>query len=299
VARAPALRATPDARWRARRERGPAGATAAQLRAMALETVAICEAGGYQAPSGRELELRERIARAVRASLLFAPDHAFAPRPPAAPRAGRITVTRETACAACRRLLAAGERIALLCFASAARPGGAFLAGRRGQEEALARASALCPALARHEAMYRQASPLGPDCLAYAPAVPFFREDAGALMEEPFLASVIAAAPVRAAQCRGRPQLEGAVRETMKRRLRRVVQLAAHYGYRVLLLGAFGCGGSGNDPQMVAQIEKEILVDEGYAQCFDVVANPIDDGFRDQNYPVFAEILGPYEDGVK
>jgi uncharacterized protein (TIGR02452 family) len=295
------LWATSDPRWSVRRERGFTGSTVEQLRAMASETLAICDEGGYQSPSGRALELREQILRSVRGSMLFRPDHEFAIQPPAVPRPGIITVTPESVCEACKRLLAREEKIAILNFGSATRPGGAFATGRRGLEESLIRSTALYPTIARHEEPYRYAlanpSPLGLDFLIYSPDVPFFREDNGDLMEEPFLVSVITAAPVQANQCRGKPALEAAIRDVTKRRLRKVVQLAIQFGYRVLLLGAFGCGICGNDPAVVAEIEKEILVDEGYAQFFDLIANPIQDGSRYQNYEVFAQVLAPYAGG--
>jgi uncharacterized protein (TIGR02452 family) len=268
---------------------------------MALETIAICQEGGYQSPSGRELELRDQILKSVRSSMLFRPDHVFDSSLPVIPRAGSITVTPETVCEACKRLIASDEKIVVLNFGSATRPGGAFLNGRRGQEEAITRASALYPTISCHEEMYRyqlaNPSPLATDFLIYSPDVPFFREDTGELMEEPFQVSIITAAAVQATQCRGKPRLESAIRETMKRRLRKVIQVTAQYGYRVLLLGASGCGICGNDPAVIAQIQKEILIDEGYAKCFDIIVNPIYDGFRYQNYGVFAEILAPYTGG--
>jgi uncharacterized protein (TIGR02452 family) len=195
-------------------------------------------------------------------------------------------------------LIYRGEKIAVLNFASPSKAGGEFQTGKRGQEEALARASALYPTIVGQTEMYRYAlantSPLGSDYMIYSPDVPFFREDSGQLMEEPFLVSIITASAVRAIKCVGNPELEGAIRETMKKRLRKVIHLAILHSHRILVLGAFGCGGFGNDPFVVAEIEKELLVDEGLAQFFDIVANPIDDGFKYQNYSAFSQVLSGY-----
>jgi uncharacterized protein (TIGR02452 family) len=265
---------------------------------MSAETIAICEEGGYQAPSGRALQLREQIQRAIRGTVLYRPDYACPPNRGGVPRAGVIIVTPDSICEACKRLIVREERIAVLNFGSPSKPGGGFIAGHRGQEESLVRASALYQAIVGQTEMYRYAlanpSPLASDYMIYSPDVPFFREDTGELMEEPFLVSFITAAPVNAVKCAGNQQLEEAIRETMKKRLRKVIHLAILHGHRILVIGAFGCGTLGNDPFVVAEIEKELLVDEGLAPFFDIIANPIDDGFKYQNYQAFAQVLSQY-----
>jgi uncharacterized protein (TIGR02452 family) len=291
---------TPDPRWAFRRDRAFGTATPEQLRRMAAETVAICREGGYQAPSGRAVEIREQIQRAVRGAVLYRPDHECAPTRGGVPRPGAIVVAPESVCEACKRLIYRNERIAIVNFASPSKPGGDFLAGRRGQEESLARASALYPTIVNQSEMYRYAlantSPLGSDYMIYSPDVPFFREDSGELMEQPFLVSVITASAVQASKCAGRPELEQQIRETMKKRIRKIIHLAILHGHRILSIGAFGCGSFGNDPYAIAQIEKELLVDEGLGQFFDVIVNPIDDGFRYQNYEAFSQVLAQYSD---
>jgi uncharacterized protein (TIGR02452 family) len=187
------------------------------------------------------------------------------------------------------------ERVVILNFASPIRPGGGFLNGRLAQEESIARSSALYPTIARHEEFYQVGQarhPLGTDYIIYSPDVPFFRDDNYALLDEPLLVSVITCAAVEANRCEGRPDLEGKVRETMKNRMRKIISCAIHYGHRILVLGAFGCGVFGNDPTSVAQIEKELLIDEGLIQYFDLVANPIVDTVRAQNFEPFYAVLG-------
>jgi uncharacterized protein (TIGR02452 family) len=292
---------TSDPRWSFRRDRAFGSATPEQLRAMSSETLAICDEGGYQAPSGRCLELREQIQRAIRGTVVYRPDFECQPHRGGIPRAGILTVTPETVCEVCKKLIYREEKIAVLNFASPSKPGGNFLVGRRGQEESLTRASALYPTIVNQTEMYRFAlgntSPLGSDYMIYSPDVPFFREDSGELMEEPFLVSFITAAAVQANKCAGNRELEGEIRETMKRRLRKIIHLAILHGHRILVLGAFGCGQFGNDPFMVAEIQKELLIDEGLIQFFDIVANPIDDQFKYSNYGPFVQILGDFERG--
>jgi uncharacterized protein (TIGR02452 family) len=264
---------------------------------VASETLAICDEGGYQAPSGRAIEIREEIKRAIRESVILPPDRSFELRPPAFPRIGAISVTAETVISACRRLITRDEKVCVLNFASPIRPCGGFINGRVSQEESIGRSSALFPTITRHEEFYQAgqaAGPLATDYIIYSPGVPFFRDDDGVLLEEPFLISVITCAAVEAGRCEGRPDLEGRVRETMKNRIRRVISCAAQYGHRILVLGAFGCGSCGNDPAQVAEIERELLVGEGLARYFDLVANPIADTLRSQNFTPFDAALGEY-----
>lgn len=76
----------------------------------------------------------------------------------------------------------------------------------------------------------------------------------------------------------------------MERRIRRIVLLAANKGDEILILGAFGCGILKNDPSLVSQIFKKILINEGLKNYFKVVVFPIykNDGI----YVIFNNTLG-------
>jgi uncharacterized protein (TIGR02452 family) len=100
---------------------------------------------------------------------------------------------------------------------------------------------------------------------------------------------VLSCAPPDAGRC------EGEVAEAIKRRLRRALSCAIEHGVRTVVLGAFGCGGCGNDPAAVARIEKELLIDEGLARYFDAVENPVADDGR--ALAAFREELGPFGGG--
>jgi uncharacterized protein (TIGR02452 family) len=213
------------------------------------------------------------------------------------PGRGDIEVREETVFAACVRLRREfpHERLAVLNFASASKPGGGFLNGRQAQEEAIARASALYVSLVKHTEMYQHGTsdlnPLYTDYMIYSPDVPFFRDDAGALISEPFLVSVITAAAPNAKECT-RPELVRALRPTLKNRMRKVILQAITHGHKVLMLGAFGCGVFGNDPTDVATIEKELLVGDGLARYFEKIANPIAPARTDRrNFEAFKRVL--------
>ncbi len=63
----------------------------------------------------------------------------------------------------------------------------------------------------------------------------------------------------------------GLVDETMLRRIRILLLIAADNRYRNLVLGAWGCGAFGNKPQDVAEYFRKVLIDEGYSGFFDEV----------------------------
>ncbi|GIG89403.1 TIGR02452 family protein [Plantactinospora endophytica] len=231
-----------------------------RLRAIAQETVAVLDRGGYRTGQGTEVVLRDEVARAVAGTRLHLPDEVLpAPQPVAGP--ATVEVTDESSLAACRRL--DGDR-ACLVFASARNPGGGFLNGAQAQEESIARASALYPCLREAWDFYlaHRADPdLGySDRIVHSPAVPVFRDDRGDLLAAPYPVSFLtSAAPNLAAMRRNQPDRTGDVPAVLRRRAARVLAVAAAYGHRQLVLGAWGCGVFGNDPTVVAEAFAEAL----------------------------------------
>ncbi len=172
--------------------------------------------------------------------------------------------------------LAAQRRpqILALNFASAVRAGGGFLAGAQAQEETLARSSALYATLVNSE-MYTANrafdDPLYTDHLIYSPAVPVFRDDAGTLLDTPYPCSfVTSAAPNAGAVLESDPTRQPQLEHALRRRIERVLAVAARHGYRRLILGAFGCGVFCNDPALVARLFREQL-SGAFAGVFDTV----------------------------
>jgi len=223
---------------------------------MATETMAIIEAGGYRSPGGRYVRIAASVEAAVAGTRLYLPDGEIPAALPHSPGAPVTEVTNETSLAGARRL---GADVACLVFASAKSPGGGFLNGAQAQEESIARSSALYPCQRAAREFYdfhrRQGDPRYSDRVIYSPGVPVFRADDGALLDEPYAVSFLtAAAPNLRAIAASRPMAAASVPVVLAARAEHVLAVAAAHGHRRLVLGAWGCGVFGNDPNVVAAV---------------------------------------------
>jgi len=235
---------------------------------IARETVKICETGRYTSPAGAQVDISNDVENAVRGTAIYSP----ANLPPVTPQQTladtKIEVANETTFRGLVRLAARGGQIGCLNFASAKNPGGGFLTGAQAQEEALARASALYPCLQAAPEYYEKnranRSAVYLDLLIFSPLVPFFRSDAGTLLEKPVLASVITApAPNRGAVVQNERQNLPLVETALRRRAEMVLHVAQARGVESLVLGAWGCGVFRNDPAQVASIFGKLIKPPG------------------------------------
>jgi uncharacterized protein (TIGR02452 family) len=265
----------------------------------AKQTVAICNTGSYLGPSGRSVDIRGEIERAKAGTILYWPE-----TPPPNPGQPRFAITQmavagETTFNALRRLADANSHIACLNFASARNPGGGFLGGAQAQEESLARASALYPCLLRASEYYERnranRSAIYLDSIIFSPLVPFFRDDSGALLEEPIFASVITApAPNAGAVAQNEPRNLPQVEPTLRRRGTLVLQTAQAHKVDKFVLGAWGCGVFRNDPALVARIFSELLSKQGpFAGAFaEIVFAVYDRSKTKATYSAFVDAFG-------
>lgn len=156
------------------------------------------------------------------------------------------------------------KSILVLNFASPVYPGGGVTRGARAQEEDLCRKSTLYISLLSDEARkmydYNQEARdyLATDYMLLSPNVEIFRDSHGALSEETYVVGVLtAAAPM---VNRGKiTATEEEIVEIMRLRIRKMLYVAAHFSYKYLVLGAWGCGAFGNDAGTVARLFYEEL----------------------------------------
>lgn len=231
---------------------------------IATETLAAFETGSYRLTEGVTVELAALLGACLAGTREYQPeqlaDLLSRPLQPAAIRAATtFTVSSETTLQGAARLAASGEyqRIVVLNFASARKPGGGFLGGAQAQEESLARSSALYLSLRQCPEFYAFHRSLDTclysDRMIYSPRCPVVRDDGGRWLASPYMVDFItSAAPNAGAVIRNEPHNRTRIAPVMYERIGKLLALAAHRQGDVLVLGAWGCGVFHNDPRMVA-----------------------------------------------
>ena len=252
-----------------------------QLIAIAQETVNILEQGFYHNQKGEVVSIRDDLLAAKAGSILYSPDKFNA----VLTERDRIVtntiktsfeVTNETTLHAASRLVNQPgiEKVLCLNFASGKNPGGGFLRGTQAQEESLARATGLYTCIAQMTDMYNTNRNLGSalytDAMIYSPQVPVIRDDEDKLLDQPFLVSILTAPAVKVGEVREKGNQEelDRIESTMFARTEKLLSIAAIQGYKVLVLGAWGCGVFKNNPENVARYFYHHLVENPRLNCF-------------------------------
>ena len=256
--------------------------------ALGRSAVEAAEQGFYQRGGGGTVRWQREVQAAIAAKLSIPPDAPLAPVSARAAAADtRVQVANETTLGAARRLADAGNRPLALNFANGVQPGGGFLRGALAQEEVLCRSSALYATLAgdpMYAAHRERALPDSSDWAILSPDVPVFRRDDGSALDAPWpLTFLTCAAPY--APGVGQP----ASGDLLAARIQRVLAIARAHGYAALVLGAWGCGAFGNDPQRTARDFRAAL-DGEFAGAFAHVVFAIADWSPGRRF------LGPFRD---
>lgn len=228
------------------------------------QTVEYVAEGRYPSASGRWVEIGEQVRGCRDATRLFWPEDLARVKHQALGQsaAGVQTVfelVNETTLQGIARQVAAGRGpVVVLNFASAKNPGGGFLGGSQAQEESLARSSALYASLQMVPEFYEHHRGLGTslysDAMILSPDCPIIRDDDGQLLDPPHVATFITSpAPNAGAIRTNQPRELDQIPAVLQRRSELVLALAAAYGYRTIILGAWGCGVFRNNPQTIAE----------------------------------------------
>ena len=131
------------------------------------------------------------------------------------------------------------------------------------------------------------------DHLIHSPKVPFFRtRGRGELLDAPFTVSVITAPAPNT-----RPYLDihadghAELRAAFARRWRMVLAVAADNQQEHLVLGAWGCGAFGGDPNMAAETAAEALSENCGSVTHVTFAIPTKGRVSRQNHEAFAAVF--------
>ena len=224
----------------------------------AKEIIKVLEAKQYTAPSGKVVDISNSLDDAVKNSRLF---RSINPCSWQKVPKTTLEVTTETTTAASVRLLNTDPNVVALNFASARNPGGGFLSGAVAQEEDLCRASGLYFCV-KNKPMFYNDNVLCPntlytDNIIYSPQVPFFKDDSGLYLENPYLLSIVSAPAPNLRSIENIDQQ--LLYDTILGRAIKILHIAAVYGHKTIVLGAWGCGAFGNDPENIAYIFLEAL----------------------------------------
>lgn len=156
----------------------------------------------------------------------------------------------------------------VLNFANPVHPGGGVRRGARAQEEDLCRKSSLLFSLengcAQAYYQYHQSrhTNMASDAMILTPEVEIIRDSKGELLDESVIVSVLTcAAPMISRGMEGLNEEE--YRTLFYQRICAILRCAAYWGYKSLVLGAFGCGVFGNDAKLVSELFYKALVESG------------------------------------
>lgn len=205
-----------------------------------------------------------------------------------------------------------GLKVCVHNFASASNPGGGVTRGSSAQEECLCRCSGLYFCLNTKKMWdgfyvpHRNAhNPLHNDDIIYTPEVTVFKTDTAYPEKMPetdwYEVNVITcAAPnlrihpsnaYNSGDGNDAPKIsDKELQHLHEKRLKRILEVAAAEKNEVVILGAFGYGAFANDPEIVAQAAKNVVMEYIYAFKnieFAVYCSPRDE----RNYKVFKRIF--------
>lgn len=227
---------------------------------IAKETLEIIKNKHYTSLSGNVVNISNDLDAAIKISILYKDK---LPIKEYVTQTAALEVTNETTAQAAVRLSALGkENLVALNFASARNPGGGFLMGAVAQEEDLCRCSGLYACIKNKPIFYNEnilcEDTFYTDNIIYSPKVPFFRNEYNQFLEEPYLLSIISAPAPNLSSLR-KEGLSNLLIGILRERTMKILQIAEANGHKNVILGAWGCGAFGNDPNMIATVFKDML----------------------------------------
>lgn len=171
----------------------------------------------------------------------------------------------------------------ILNMASSKRPGGGVANGARAQEECLFRCSNLAQVipttfyrLEEHEAIYTERA--------------IFFKNKDYLYIDNIECDVVTIPAINLNSSDKNRNYE----QVTKNKIRLMLSLAIKSNVKIMILGAWGCGVFGNDPNIMSQYFMDVLIGEGYNLNFNKVIFAIinDHNSVDNNFEIFKKRIG-------
>ena len=182
-------------------------------------------------------------------------------------------------------------RLGVLNFASAYHAGGGFLNGAMAQEESLAYCSNLYRKQTTGEGKLfyikneKEHNAFYTDNMLMS-NVTFFKNDKYQLVY-PFVCQVLTSPAVNVTLAKNKGFSDESIEVAMKNRMRKILQLFVYSNCDTIILGAFGCGVFGNQPETVARLWNELIYDEDLGSYFRLIIFSIYDRNGSNNYETF------------
>lgn len=159
--------------------------------------------------------------------------------------------------------------VLVLNMANPVHPGGGVRRGARAQEEDLCRKSSLLLSLESRKASeyykYNKSlhTGMGSDAIMFTPKAEIIRDGNGSLLEDTVVVAVLTcAAPMVSRGKEGMGEAE--YQDMFYQRIVGMLKCAAYFGYKHLVLGAWGCGAFGNDARVVSDLFYKALKEMDY-----------------------------------
>lgn len=190
-----------------------------------------------------------------------------------------------------------GEDVTLLNMASCRKIGGAVWQWEQpvAQEENICLRSSLLESLQSSDALAyyeegRRSAPVGIDGAVFSPYVAVLRDTRLEYLskEQQTVISVVSAAAPEVSLFSGlcEDMDYAQMQAVWERRILSMLAVCKKYEAKRLVLGAWGCGQYGSDPQMVAECFEKVLCEYEVRYCFDEIIFAILPG---KNYDVFRQ----------
>ena len=175
--------------------------------------------------------------------------------------------------------------VLVLNLANPVNPGGGVRRGTKAQEEDLCRKSSLLLSLESDAAKayysYNKSlqTYMGSDAIMITPKVEIIKDENGELLPESVIVSVMTCAAPKVSDGK-EGMTEQEYEDMVYQRITGMLKCAAHLGYQMIILGAFGCGAFENDAHVVSDLFYKAMKE------FDYDGMKLEDCFRRFDFAV-------------